>query len=352
MTPTIHDVAKKAGVSPSTVSRVLNDKPGISEATRARVLQAARELGYIPDMSARGLAARRTMNLGFLVHPRHTLGPHSFYGEVLAGVDQEARKHGYHLVFAAEGDRPVPNMVQQNRVDGLILAGCDIPRETIVNLRLQGVPLVLVDNHLERVNSIIIDNEGGAYEATAHLIRLGHRRIAFLCEWLGDLSFRERFEGYRRALADHGIPFDERLVAEGLPRQPRTGYVAAQRLLDQVGDALPTAVVAANDLVAAETLRLLRERGLRVPEDVAVVGFDDGEVARHTVPPLTTVRVYRRELGALAVRRLLDLLEDPEQPPTHVRVFTKLIVRESCGDRPAVSPPPEGGPGTESTEGG
>ena len=140
-------------------------------------------------------------------------------------------------------------MVQQNRVDGLILAGCDIPRDTIVNLRWQRVPLVLVDNHVEKVDSVLIDNVGGAYEATTHLIQLGHRRIAFICEWFGDLSFAERFEGYKRALADHGIPFDETLVAEGLPRQPRTGYVAAQRLLEK---ATPTAIVAANDLVAAE----------------------------------------------------------------------------------------------------
>ncbi len=330
MPPTIHDVAKKAGVSPSTVSRVLNDRPGISEETRARVLQAARELGYIPDMSARSLASGRTMTLGYIIHPRHTLAPHSFYGEVLMGADEEARRQGYHVVFAAEGDVRIPNMVQQNRVDGLILAGCDIPRETIVALKLQGIPIVLVDNHVEKVNSIVIDNVGGAYEATKHLIELGHRRIAFVCEWFGDLSFAERFEGYKKALADHGIPFDEDLIAEGLPRQPRTGYVAAQRLLEK---ATPTAIFAANDLVAAETLRVLRERGLRVPDDVAVVGFDDGEVALHTVPPLSTVRVFRKEMGALAARRLLDILENPDQPPTHIRVFTELVVRESCGSK-------------------
>ncbi len=330
MAPTIRDVARRAGVSPSTVSRVLNDRPGISEETRARVLAAARELGYIPDMAGRTLASGRTLNLGFLLHPRHSLGPHSFYGEVLTGVDREARRHGYHVLFAAEGDLKVPQMVREGRVDGLILAGCDIPRETIVALQVQNVPLVLVDNHVEKVNSIATDNVGGAYEATSHLIRLGHRRIAFLCEWLEDLSFAERFEGYRRALADHGIPFDEALVAEGLPRKPHTGYVAAQRLLERT---TPTAIFAANDLVAVEALRVLRERGLRVPEDVALVGFDDAELVRHTTPPLTSVRVHRQEMGALAVRRLLDLLDHPDQPPVHIRVFTELVIRESSGGR-------------------
>lgn len=331
MPVTIHDVARKAGVSPSTVSRVLNDRPGISEETRERVLAAARELGYIPDLSARSLASKRTFTIGYIIHPRHTLAPHSFYGEVLMGADEEARKHGYHVVFAAEGNVKIPNMVQQNRVDGLILAGCDIPRETIVALKLHGIPIVLVDNHVEKVNSVVIDNVGGAYEATKHLIDLGHRRIAFVCEWFGDLSFAERFEGYKKALADNGIPFDENLVAEGLPRQSRTGYVAAQRLLEKT---TPTAIFAANDLVAAETLRLLRERGLRVPNDIAVVGFDDGEVAQHTVPPLSTVRVFRKEMGAMAVRRLLEILDNPDQPAAHIRVFTELVVRESCGGKP------------------
>ncbi len=337
MPPTIRDVAQKAGVSPATVSKVLNNRPGISEKTRARVLEAARELGYIPDMAGRGLALRRTMNLGFVIHPRHSLGPHAFYSEVLMGADQEARKHGYHVLFAAEGDLDIPNMALENRVDGLILAGCDISRKAIVTLKLRGVPLVLVDNHVEKVESIVTDNVGGAYEATTHLIQLGHRRIAFICEWFEDLSFSERFEGYKKALADHGIPFDETLVAEGLPRQPRTGYVAAQRLLEK---ARPTAILAANDLVAVEAMRVLREHSLRIPEDVAVVGFDDGEVARHTVPPLSSVRVFRKEMGALAVRRLLDILENPQQPPTHIRMFTELVVRESCG---AQETPTKGG---------
>ncbi len=332
MAPTIHDVAKKAGVSPSTVSRVLNDRPGISEETRQRVLQAARELGYLPDMAARTLVSGRTYNLGFLVHPRHTLGPHSFYGEVLAGADEEARKHGYHIIFAADGSNKTPAVIQQNRVDGLILAGCDIPRDVITSLKLQNVPIVLVDNHVPKVDSIVTDNVGGAYEAVSYLIELGHRRIGFVCEWFQDLSFAERFEGYKKALQEHGLPFDERLIAEGAPRQPQTGYIAMQRLLSQVTpEIMPTAIFAANDLTAVESMRALREHGFRVPDDVAVVGFDDGELARHVVPPLTSVRVFRKEMGALAVRRLLTLLEHPHEPPLHTRVFTELVIRESSG---------------------
>ncbi len=286
-------------------------------------------------MSGRSLALGRTGNIGFLTHYRHSLSPSSFYGEILTGVDREAQRHGYYVIFSADGSGRLPTMVQEQRVDGLILAGCDIPRELIVSVKLQGFPLVLVDNHHDHVNSVVIDNVGGAYEAVTHLINLGHRRIAFICEWLGDLSFSERFEGYRKALQDHRIPLDEDLIAEGAARQPNSGYIAMQRVLER---ATPTAVFAANDPTAFEAIRALREHGLRIPQDVAIVGFDDNRfVPMHTDPPLTTMHVYREKMGAIAAQRLLELIEEPDQPPTHTKVFTRLIVRGSCGAAPSDS---------------
>ncbi len=334
---TIHDVAKRAGVSPATVSRVLNDRPGIRAETRERVLKAARELGYIPDFSARSLATKRTHTLAFLVHARHSLSSHSFYGQVLAAAEKEARQHGYHLLFSTVHDE-APLMLEEQRVEGLILAGCDIPRALILRLKHSGVPFVLVDNHLPGVNSIVIDNEGGAYEAVSHLIRLGHREIGFLCEWMEDLSFAERFAGYKRALQDHGLPYRPELVAEGEPRTPGSGYIAAQRLLQK---ARPSAVFVANDLTAVEAMRAFREAGLDIPKDIAVVGFDDGDLAPVAYPPLTTVRVFRDALGIQAVRRLLYIIEHPSTPPLQIRVFTKLIIRESCGTPLHAQRPPK-----------
>ncbi len=328
MSPTISDVAAKVGVSPSTVSRVLNGRPGISEETRSKVLEAARELGYYPAMAGRGLALGRTENLGFLIHHRHTLNPDSFYGGVLAGVDSEARAHGFHVIFSADTSEKLPAMVKEQRVDGLILAGCDIPGDLIVALKAQEVPLVLVDNHLEKVDSVFTDNVGGAYEAVTHLIHLGLKRIGFICEWFGDLSFAERFEGYKLALQEHGLPYDENLAAEGLPREPESRCVAMRRLLEKV---IPTAVFAANDTTAAEAIRAIKERGLKVPEDIAVVGFDDGAIALHTEPPLTTMRVFREKMGIMAARRLLELIEDPDHPPIHTKLSAQLIIRGSCG---------------------
>lgn len=328
MSPTISDVAARAGVSPSTVSRVLNGRPGISEETRSKVLEAAKELGYYPAMAGRGLALGRTENLGFLTHHRQTLDPGSFYGEILAGVDAEARTHGFHVLFSTDTSEKFPAMVKEQRVDGLILAGCDIPGDLIVALKAHGVSLVLVDNHLDKVDSVFTDNIGGAREAVTHLIRLGHKKIGFVCEWFDDLSFAERFEGYKLALQEHGLTYDENLAAEGLPRKEGSGYVAMRKLLERN---IPSAVFAANDTTAAEAIRVIKERGLTVPEDIAIVGFDDGAVALHTEPPLTTMHVFRERMGAMAARRLLELIEDPNQPPIHTKLSAQLIIRSSCG---------------------
>jgi LacI family transcriptional regulator len=329
MSPTIGDVAARVGVSSSTVSRVLNGRPGISEETRSRVLEAAKELGYYPTMAGRGLALGRTENLGFLAHQRQALDTGSFYGEVLAGVDKEARAHSFHVIFSADVSKKLPTMVKEQRVDGLILAGCDIPGSLIVALKAQGVPLVLADNHFDKVDSVVTDNVGGAREAVAHLIGLGHERIGFVCEWFGDLSFAERFEGYKLALKEHGLPYYEDLAAEGLPRKEGSGYVAMMKLLESN---IPSAVFVANDLTAAEAIRAIKERGLKIPEDIAIVGFDDdGAIALHTEPPLTTMRVFRERMGIMAARRLLELIEDPDQPSIHTKLSTQLIIRGSCG---------------------
>jgi LacI family transcriptional regulator len=328
MAPTINDVAERVGVSPSTVSRVLNKRPGISEETRRRVFEAARELEYYPAMAGRGLALGRTENLGFLIHHRQSLRPGSFYGEILAGVDREARAHGFHVIFSTDLSEKLPVMVKESRVDGLILAGCDVPEELISILKERRMPFVLVDNHFDRVDSVFTDNIGGAYEAVTHLIRLGHKKIGFITEYFGDLSFTERFEGYKLALKKHGLRYDESLTAEGLPRRPESGYVAMKRLFEK---SFPSAVFASNDTVAAGAIRAIKEEGLRVPEDTAVIGFDDVSIAFHTEPPLTTMRVFREKMGTIAARRLLELLDESEQPPIQIKLPTQLIVRGSCG---------------------
>lgn len=325
--PTLKAIAKRVGVSVATVSRALSGRGRVDEATRERILRVAEELGYAPDMAARSLVLRRTENIGFLIHALQSLSPHTFYGEILTAVERELRRHRYHLHFATVEDETLPPLIKENRVDGLILVGCDLPPSLIHSLKERRIPLVLLDNHLPGIDSVFTDNIGGAFQATTHLIRLGHRRIAFIAETLDNLSFRERFEGYRQALEAHSLPFDPELVAEG-ERGFEGGFLAMSSLLKRTR---PTAVVAANDPTAASAMRAIRAHGLRIPEDIAVVGFDDDPLAVHTDPPLTTMRVFRSKMAVLAVARLLDLIKNPEQPTLHIRVETQLIIRQSCG---------------------
>jgi len=311
----------------ATVSRALSGRGRVDAATRERIRQIAEELGYAPDMAARSLVLRRTENIGFLIHAFQSLAPQTFYGEILTAAERELRRHRYHMHFATVDDETLPPLIKENRVDGLLLVGCDLPPSLIQSLKARRIPIVLVDNHCPGIDSVFTDNVGGGFQATAHLIRLGHRRIAFVAETLENLSFRERFEGYRRALEAHGLPFDPELVAEG-ERGFEGGFLAMNRLLER---ARPTAIVAANDPTAASAIRAIRARGLRIPEDIAVVGFDDDPLAIHTDPPLTTMRVFRSKMAALAAARLVDLIRNPDQPALQIQIETQLIVRRSCG---------------------
>ncbi|MCD5417769.1 LacI family transcriptional regulator [Candidatus Bipolaricaulota bacterium] len=324
---TIKDIAKKMGVAPSTVSRALNKKGRIGKATRRKILRAAQEMDYHPNVNARGLATNRTGNIGIIIDKRHRPLLSSFYDRIILRVEEETGNQGYHLIFATtDGGPSPPRCVQERYVDGLILMGCDISEELILCLQ-KGIPIVLVDNYLDGVNSIATENIGGGYKAVEHLIELGHREIGFISEPLSDLNFRQRFEGYRLALKEHGLKYDVDLVAEGSTR-PDHGYVAMKRLLER---GRPSAVFAANDATAVGALRAMTEKELRAPDDIAVVGFDDGEIASHTDPPLTTARIFREKMGALAANRLMELIKNPDQPPVQIRLSTELIIRGSCG---------------------
>lgn len=334
MAVTIRDIAEKVGVAPSTVSRALNNKGRVSEGTRERILKVARELDYHPNMNAKGLATNKTGNIGLIIDKRHAPINFSFYGPVVEGLEAEASKHGYYLVLSTFASDGPPRCAKEKRVDGLILMGCELPAELILSLKDE-IPLVLVDNHLDGVDSVAVDNVGGAYKAVKHLIKLGHRRIGFITERFRNLSFWERFEGYKLALKDHGLDYDEDLVAEGL--RGDYGYEAMRKLLGggRGSNSRPTAVFAANDAVAVGALRAIREAGLEVPGDIALVGFDDGSLALHADPPLTSVKVFRKRMGKIAIRRLLELIKGEEEgtttTPLQIRLPTKLTIRESCG---------------------
>ncbi|MEA4883700.1 MAG: LacI family DNA-binding transcriptional regulator [Clostridia bacterium] len=341
---TIEDVARCAGVSVSTVSRVLNRKGRISDETRARVLETAREMQH-PLATEGSVGRRRTNSIGVLFNRRlRSLSADPFYGLVMVGVEECLRDEGYRIVFSTLSNREedmgmLSELAGERRVDGLILAGCDIDIDYVNMVRSQGTPLVLVDNNLvtPKVPCAMTDNTSGAREAIEHLIGLGHRDIAFVSGPMSHSSLYERYQGFRQAMEAHRLTVRPEWVissddvgefgVEG-------GYAAMKRLAGR--SLMPSAVFAANDAMAIGVIKAAQEVGRAVPTDMSVIGFDDVEMAAHTSPPLSTVRIHKKELGYHAAKLLLELIEDdPERVPYKVVVCTELVVRGSTGPRSA-----------------
>ncbi|HDN79776.1 MAG: LacI family transcriptional regulator [Chloroflexi bacterium] len=334
---TSYDVARKAGVSRTTVSFVLNNVPGarISEETRRRVLKAARELGYFPNAAARSLVSQKTRTIGLVLCQTPDQVFHdAFLPEVLHGISDVMRPAGYRVLVEPVEDVTRPNayidLVLEQRIDGLILSGPRSDDAELPQLKEEGFPVILL-GQLPGAGfpSVDVDNVEGARIAVEHLISLGHTRIGIITnappQYTGSAH---RLEGYRLALAAHGIPFDENLVCYGNFTEG-SGYRAMNELLGLANP--PTAVFVASDLVAFGVLAAIRDRGLLVPRDIAVVGFDDVRMARYVTPPLTTVRLPAYELGQTAAQILVNWLEKGKEPPKLTLLPTELVIRKSCG---------------------
>lgn len=333
---TIYEVADRAGVSIATVSRVLNDGP-VSGGTRERVWRAIGELGYVPNSLARGLSQRRTGTLGLILPG--IAG--EFWIDIIAGAEEEAAKHGYYLIVSAsweEAERASSlRMIMEGRVDGLILIAPELEEEQLLGFAGQGFPLVLINRRVQAngVRSLIVNNLQGAYRVVSHLVEEhGKRRIGFIAGPEGNIDSIERFRGYRKALEEGGLSYDPRLVARGDFRY-ESGAWAMEKLLGEE----PEAVFAANDEMAIAAMEFLLSRGIAVPGEVAVVGFDDIRLARYIQPPLTTVRFPRREMGTRAVESLMELISaEGLRGAGEELLETELVVRSSCGCEPVLEP--------------
>lgn len=328
---TIRDVARAAGVSVATVSRVLNNHARVRTETRTRVNAAASELDYTPNEVARSLITNRTQALGVLLPDLYG----EFFSEVLRGIDLRARRDGFHLLVSsshANGDDLVEALrSMRGRIDGLIVMAPDVDTRALVRAAGDGLPLVLLDPGLRvpAADTISIDNTAGAEKAVRHLAGLGHRRIGTITGPEGNADARQRLDGYRRALESCGLERDPALEIEGDFTEP-SGYAAAQRMLELDG-ARPTAVFAANDYMAIGAMSAFAGAGLAVPRDMAIVGFDDIAMARYLNPPLTTVSVDLLDLGARAVDRLVDKKNGAATRRRHETTPASLVVRRSCG---------------------
>ncbi len=329
---TIGDVAAQAGVSVATVSKVINDRYGVAEDTSARVRAVIDALGYHASLVGQSLRSRRTKVIGVLVRDVEP-----FSAELLKGVARGIRDTGYELVvFSGCGqaadqagwERRYLSRISGTLADGAILVTPGSIDETF------GTPVVAVDHNVQSSNLPTVDSESlkGAVAATEYLLGLGHRRIGFLAGRPDLESARLRERGYREALTVARVDVDEDLIQTG-SYDAATATEPARWLLEL--DPRPTAIFAANDVTALETMAVARSLGLRVPEDLSVIGFDNVPESALGDPPLTTVEQPIRQMGTDAVRLLLELLEDPSLPPARVILPTRLVVRQSC------SPPAE-----------
>lgn len=325
---TIIDVAKEAKVSHATVSRVINDRNNVRPATRERVLAAMDKLGYQVNVQARTLAGGRSKVIGLLVHG---LG-NPYTGEVTSGIDEACNEANYNMMLYTthrqiSKEVDFVNFMVKGTCDGLLIVLPQSPDRYLTHLRKSGLPYVLVDHRGEdeRDASIICNNVKGAYKAVEHLLQLGHRRIACISGTSESHSTQERLQGYRQALTEYGITVDPSLIVDGDFMQ-LGGFQAMSHLLDNVTPR-PTAVFALSDLMALGCLDAARERGLKVPDDLSVVGFDDIPQAGYLRPPLTTVHQPMVEMGRFATRMLLDYIAQPDLLPQKVELPTKLIVR-------------------------
>ena len=332
--PTIKDVAKLSGCSPSTVSLVINNRGYVSPQVRKRVRKVIDDLSFHPIRSARGLASKTSGNFGFIVSEDHFSQAEPFYTRIFLGTEFEARNHSYYILLTSVGptfnkSKDVPRFLLERNVDGVILAG-KINSQLIDYIDALGIPIVLVDYKTmkRRHSSVLIDNMNGALLAVSHLIECGRQEIAFIAGDVGHPSIAERYAGYQEALRERALPFEKSLVCVDEPDlRGIDGANAMRRILE--GGRMPTGVFAANDAMAIGAIHYLREQKISVPEDVAVVGFDDIDMSSHIDTPLTTIRVFKEEMGKLAVLRLVEMIKDRSSHVVTTHVPVELVARKT-----------------------
>jgi LacI family transcriptional regulator len=325
---TLADIAREAGTSASTASRALSGRGYVSDAVRDRLLEVADRLGYVPNASARTLKQRTSRVVGVVVSD---LG-NQFYARLVAGIEQVLRAANYQMVVLGDNSETAEEVAGARtfmamRAPGVIMT--PVGADATELLRSHGIAVVEVDRRLASVacDAVVIDNERGGREATMHLVGLGHKRIGFLgveTDWTSDAG---RLKGYRTALRNAGITFDPKLVVR-IPLHSPDTEARIEALLD---NGRPTGIFAANNTLAEQAWRVLRRRGLRIPTDISLVGFDDVPWMEMVDPPITVVEQPTLELGRCAARLLIRRLHGPELEPAVECLQPRLVVRGSTG---------------------
>jgi DNA-binding LacI/PurR family transcriptional regulator len=331
---TQEEIAKILNVSTATVSRALNGKSGVSAATRQRVFELANEFLYKPNPVAQQLATAKSFAVAFVVKRHLVLWGSSFYDRIMMGAEQELERQGYHLIAITideelHSENALPPGLDPRRLDGLLIAGPELSGRMMTRLLSLQTPTVLViGNYLANtpIDTVSSDNHTGAYQATRHLIEHGHRHIAYLSGPADWAPVRERREGYLQALYEVDL-------APIIVVQPGLGTADGQRGLQELLARYPTttAVLAVNDPVAIGVMRAAKELGRGIPNDLALIGYDNLPWTETTDPPLTTVYIHKQQMGKMAARRLLDIMKDDREPIAKILVENELVIRRSCG---------------------
>lgn len=328
---TLEDIARMAGVSRSTVSRVLNNHPNVRPEVRERVWAVIHQVGYQPHAAARSLATNRSNVIGLIIPEAvSTLFTDPFFSVLIRGITDACYQHNYFLMLAlfsnpSQGQDLFRRLLHSHSVDGIIVASTRLEDPLVEHLLEGKVPFVCIGRHPDpRVSYVDADNVTGARMAVEYLLRKGHTRVATITGPLNMAVGQDRLEGYRQALRGRHLPVEEALIVEG--DFTEAGGMAAMRRLLALEDP-PTAVFTASDTMAIGALKVIREAGWRVPQDITVVGFDDLPQVAYLDPPLTTVRQPIAQLGEMAVHLLVDAITYGVRHPQRVVLPVELIVR-------------------------
>ncbi len=341
---TNRELAQHFGISPAAFSLILNQKPGISEATRNRVISELREMGYthllkkIPQPEVEENKSSKYAQICFVTYKRHgkILNQHPFFMLLMESIEECARQQGYHVVLmTVDHTGNIPEQLETLKamqVQGILLFALEMLPEDIEPFCMTGLPLVALDNHFSHqpIHTVSIDNEMGTYQAVEYLVRSGHRKIGYLQSDVAVSSFLERESGYRSAAAAFGVELEQPVK---IPYTELESYQVFRRILGEKPP-LPSAFVCDDDTIASGVMRALVEAGYRVPEDVSIIGFNDRPSSEMTSPPLTSINVPRASFGAEGVDALVKLIKKREQGITEtrtlkLRIGTQLVCRES-----------------------
>lgn len=324
---TLKMVAERAGVSVNTASRAINNKSDINEETKKRVLKVAQELGYVQNATAVALRTKKTRTLGVVIADNRN----PFYAEVLNGIEEAAREKNYHIILANtqrdyQKEEEAINLLLAKRVDGLLVTPVQDRNDDIKKLIEANIPFVIVGRDFENieVDAVYNDEVKGGFFATEYLIKKGHKRIAFINGFLHKSPAQGRLEGYKKALKEHGIPLVDMMVSVG-DIDVEDGYERTKQMLEKNLDF--TAIFAYNDMMAFGAMQVIKEKGLRIPEDIGLVGYDDIPFSSLISPSLTTIKLKKQELGAESVKLLLSRINGSREKMKKIMLNVELIVR-------------------------